>query len=332
MQFRCELKLDFTLRARSQTPHGSRTTSSELSPFKMDSYNYTNLGSPLKRGKALHEKRRLDLEIEEYERILISNAEERFVLSILSLYKKLTDLSQKGIVRGVPIYGRIGNMILAGEIDELRYDRNTNTVIVSELKSRSINRLPEPKEQVENKIQVALYTYLLKNLRNIDIDFIIAMGPPVDVEVDGNKAIREDILRYCPSGVTTPNELLALIKDLPQFEVSSLEVEYVFVEDATLIEVPIEKQENVVYDENSLLTLIAYFEELWFWKRDPAPEQAVHNIEDLWKCNSCDFKHRCNWTRRISTSNRAYQDENPNARPLPSTSHSAVRNLNPEFQ
>ena len=164
------------------------------------------------------------------------------------------------------------------------------------------------------------------------------MGPPVDVEVDGNKTIREDILRYCPSGVTTPNELLALIKELPQVEVSSLEVEYVFVRDATLLEEPIEKQENVIYDENSLLTLIAYFEELWFRKRGPAPEQAVNDIEDLWKCKSCDFKHRCDWTRRFSVpSDRAYQGENPSPRDehlhlLPGTSQSVVRNLNPEFQ
>ena len=152
------------------------------------------------------------------------------------------------------------------------------------------------------------------------------------VDVDGTKPIREDILSHCPNGVTTLNDLLALIKELPEVEVSSLEVEYVFVRDARLLEEPIETQDNVIYDETSLLTLIAYFEELWNGKRKQArPEQAVQSIEDLWKCKSCEFQHECLWTRQFSVPS----DPSPRGEhlhPLPSTSQSVVRNLNPEFQ
>ena len=319
LQSYCEMKLDYTLKSRPPRTPTNRPPSSQPSPSR------NLLDSPRNRGIELHKKRKLELGLEDYEQIQVTTAEDRLVLNLVILYRQLKDFHQKGILRELPIYGRIGNMVLSGYIDELRFDSSTNTVLISELKTCDERKKSPKKVQKDNRLQVALYTNLLTNLSNIDIQLICARG--TTVEVDGTKDIPRNMLSHCPYyGVRTPYELVNPIKQLPQVEVSYLQVEYVHAKmtDGTLSEQPIEKQ-NVRYDEKWLLEIISYFEPYWFNERPP---RGISDIEDFYeKCNKCDYKNICTRRREILDSNEGFGYQSQ----LPSTSRSVVRDLTREF-
>ena len=238
-----------TLPRSNVTQNDDTPSSSQSSPRK---YLWH---SPKVRGTALHRKRKEELPKYAFEDVLTVTAQDRFSKNLLLIYWALKDFSegQKVIAREVPIYGRIGNVILSGYIDEMRFTKDRNKIIVSELKSGDDYEDSPAKTKNENRLQVVLYYYLLKTLHKIDIQPVCTT-----LSIDGEKTIIEDLLSYCPDGVTTPKELLKAIKLLPKLSYGFLVVEYVqafYTEQYELSENPKDK-EVVLFDEDLLKRIV----------------------------------------------------------------------------
>ena len=96
--------------------------------------------SPCEKGTLVHRKRKEQLADQEYdfERIPTTTTEGRFIKNLLVLYWTIKDFNegQRQIARELPVYGKIGNTVLSGYIDEIRINRRTNKIIITELKSR----------------------------------------------------------------------------------------------------------------------------------------------------------------------------------------------------
>ena len=230
------------------------------SPQPSPSHRYNVLVSPRDKGTLVHRKRKEQLADQEYdfERIPTTTTEGRFIKNLLVLYWTLKDFNdgQRHIARELPIYGRLGYAVLSGYIDEIRINRRTNKIIISELKTREDESPTRVKNLNDNRLQVSLYACLLTNLKDIDPQLVCAKGSTKPI--DGDVPIREDFLSHCPDGVETPIDLLNTIKRLPRIYRSFIEVEYVYAffnDDGEISEEPINK-EKVHYDESLLLSII----------------------------------------------------------------------------
>jgi len=271
-----DVELNFEFTTRTPRLNGPPNDSTPPSSLQSSPRKYL-LCSPRERGIRLHEKRKEELPKYEFEEIPTTTAEDRFNKNLICLYWTLNDFSEgrETIAREVPIYGQIGNVILSGCIDEMRYNGRKDRITISELKSGDEESPMRVKN--DNRVQVALYTYLCTKLRKIDIPLICAKG--TTVPIDGDKPIKEELRSYCPDGVKTPKELLQSIKLHPKLRYTFPEVEYVqayYTHEGELSEELIEK-EIVHYDESLLLRIV----EQYLKASTPSPDISPSVVRNL---------------------------------------------------
>ena len=99
-----------------------------------------------------------ELEISTPVEVTIETVEDKWAVRILNLWSAVsTFLSGGQIAREVPVFAEpfgLGAFVF-GIIDELRYDMNTHTVTIAELKTRKSRFPPKSSQQEKDRYQVS---------------------------------------------------------------------------------------------------------------------------------------------------------------------------------
>ena len=256
--------------------------------FKEPPSKYTGDGiSPKKEGSQLHQERAKELESDDESDIKVPLTEvDELVRRTMKLYNTLVNLPEKKIRREVNIYGRIKDILIVGRIDELRYDDETEKIIISELKTRRTEKPVKPAQLRRDRLQCMLYYKLLTNIQKIDIEALCTT-----LQLDSKATFSAETLKRCPEGVTNITELLTLLKSLPKVDVLSLELRYILQRDKSEIATV-----SVLYNEEELSSKVANFEEYWLGAANPRGIDK-DDIEELWKCGWCRHKNQCDYIK-----------------------------------
>lgn len=233
--------------------------------------------------------------------------EDKWAVQLLNTYKQLTIVKEGRLEREISVFGDLFNsgILINGIIDELQYSTETEQLILTDLKTRKTNTLPGETQILGHKLQLMVYKILLDGLTrgstkmellaehlklnfaaqlstNV-IDFIISSGlqSVFSAEPSG------DILTLDFKGFVATVRKLIRGLDLPP--VTSLVVHY---ESQATNEVIGEREAE--FDEGWAREKLQSALQFWRGKREPTGPE----IEDMWKCDSCQFRSVCVWKKQ----------------------------------
>jgi len=203
-----------------------------------------------------------------------------------------------------------GDVLVNGIVDELRFDADSHSLTLVELKTRYSNHLPCEAQKRGHRLQVMLYQSFYNDLvegrilksklaLHRKLNLARYLSPSV-VEAlwctvgDGVFPLRP----ACGNGpsdgdAATPSitlgqvleTLLNTAKAAPRID--KLNLEYIFQKSKQLIAV-----EGVTFDPEWLGNQSIDAAEFWFGRR--GKPRGV-DIEDAWKCGMCEFSQDCQW-------------------------------------
>lgn len=178
-----------------------------------------------------------------------------------------------------------------GKIDELNLDFAKYELSVVEFKTRMRRSLPGRAQKLTHSLQTMIYKRLLD-------DLILGRLEAAEVwralKLDSEKAFGDDVQKHVDSEVWDCRNLSQLFSQLQESvqglpEVSKIRVEYTFQEDGEPF-----ASEEVTYDGALLRETLSSSLEYWLGSRRP---RGV-DIEDAWKCGTCEYSDGCEWRRR----------------------------------
>ena len=244
-----------------------------------------------------------ELEVHDVVSVKVTSKEDRFAIKVLNLLTAVTSLlSGEGIRREVPIFGAPFHLdvFMFGLIDEIRGDAETFQFDIFELKTRQRKTVPGASQKVTHDLQVMLYKQLFDDLisgkttielieKHMRLDADKQFGLDVMSEVDGHKF-------SVPAG--NLRQLFKLLVDtmscMPR--ISQLYIEYCYQEDESTIEFHQVRQRPEWFKQ-------IYKRYIEYWRGERGA--CGVDIEDAWKCHSCDYNEICEWRRRKSDECRA---------------------------
>ncbi|ELU13659.1 hypothetical protein CAPTEDRAFT_98409, partial [Capitella teleta] len=214
--------------------------------------------------------------------------EDAFAVTVINIIGSLRRLlSGSPMVREMPIFGMPFDLgiFVSGIIDQVQCDPESMHYDIWELKTRSSMSVPSGAQKDSTKIQVMLYKKMLDDLiLNRITHRMIEKHRKVDLYLELSLSVQAE----CPGSENNLHQLLSVLFDMGQKMtcVSQLFVEYCYQEDKSAIAL-----EEVQYDEAWLCQKITHYSEFWYGKR----EVCGVDIEEAWKCHSCDFQDHCAW-------------------------------------
>ncbi|XP_070571697.1 exonuclease V-like [Ptychodera flava] len=248
---------------------------------------------PMTVGSSMHLAR--ELEVHDVVPVSVSSKEDAWAIKLLNMIDGVSGISF-GVpcIREMPIFGEPygKGIFVVGVIDELRYSEKGEFQLC-EFKSRASSRtLPRKAQRKNHALQVMIYKQLFDELVKglLKKETILR-----HVKLKDNKLLSEEVLMHLrKSGITskTFGELLdiALLKfqfsDLPCID--SLIIEYSFQGDCKSF-----ASDKVGFDADWLNSRLDHY--FSFWRGDREVEGV--DIEDAWKCHSCDFSDICEWKK-----------------------------------
>lgn len=188
----------------------------------------------------------------------------------------------EGIAREIPVYGKVGSMVVKGVIDELVIKEGE--LFVVETKTRASGEVPDyfAYERVV-QFQVSLYKLMLDNIKRGYFTFLDL----VEFYKIKDSCISETLCNSFPENAlfTTNVELMALtafetLKSLPE------------TSDTMVVRYENQNKEFIgkkefTFDGETLEKTIDFVVGYWEGRRD-----AVPALKNLWKCRYCPEKIR----------------------------------------
>ncbi|XP_046366406.2 exonuclease V-like [Haliotis rufescens] len=243
-------------------------------------------------GSNLHLAR--ELAVHSVVQVKVTSSEDIWATKVINLFMTIQGfLNGINVAREIPIFGAPfdKDVFIVGLIDELRFDPDSYTIDLLELKTRSVRSCPKIAQQNQNKLQVMLYKKLFDDLVKGRVSKeTVAKHLRLDLE----KPFGEDIMGHLDSKFLTAknlNELLdfVFIRIQSLTCISQLSIEYVLQDTNESL-----SQNPVEYDDNELKATFEHLLQFWQGQR----EVEGVEIEDSWKCQRCDFADVCEWRER----------------------------------
>lgn len=247
--------------------------------------------------------------MEVHERVVVSTKtrEDKWAVQLLNTYKQLAIIKEGKLEREISIFGDLFNIgiLINGIIDELQYSTETEQLILTDLKTRRTNTLPGETQILGHKLQLMVYKILLDGLtrgstkmellaEHLKLNFAAKLSPSVGdyITNSGLQSVftaepSDDILELdFKDFVGTVSKLIRGL-DLPP--VTSLVVHY---ESQVTNEVIGEREAE--FDEGWAREMVESALRFWRGEREPTGP----DIEDLWKCDTCQFRSVCVWKKQ----------------------------------
>ena len=220
--------------------------------------------------------------------------EDIWAIKVLNLLSSVQIFLDGGkVAREVPIFGSPfeEDVFLVGLIDELRFNPDTFSIELWELKTRKRKCLPSRSQKIQHRLQVMIYQKLFDDLVKGHLKKeSVAKHLRLRLTAEFGDDVRDKVV---DSGFTSKN-LCGLMDVL--FEkmqcvtcIQGLGVEYVHQDSKETIGSELE-----TYDDGELKA--AYKSYLEFWRGERKCKGV--DIEEAWKCQSCDFDELCDWRKQ----------------------------------
>ena len=265
-----------------------------------------------------------ELEVHEIVRVTTKTLEDRWAVTLLDTYNQLSTVASGSLEREINVFGDLfdRDILLKGIIDQVQYSKETGELTILDFKTRRTNTMPSEEQKRGHALQLMLYKCMLDSLttgitkmnllaKHLNLNFKCELTEGVLEHIDryGLRALftrskitasvgeniqnspiiaeGEGVFRVTLGDVATKISELIVGLNLPL--VSSLMVQYVYQQ--THAEIGIEVIEH---DERWARKEYENSLDFWLGKREP---RGV-DLEDLWKCESCQFKDVCVWRRQ----------------------------------
>ena len=242
--------------------------------------------------------------------------EDRHAIQLINMYIQLAAIQTGQLEREISVFGDpidCGVMI-RGIIDQLQLlSSNSRELVLLDYKTRRSRSLPSEAQRKGTALQLMLYKclldritcgitkseLLLKHLK-LNSSGVLTRGPMEYISQCGLSSIfsssgsssTEDT---CLTFGRVANSIMSLVVGLGLPLVTSLVVQYEHQESGEVLGV-----DHVEYDECWMEREVE--RNLKFWEGEE-PAKGVE-VEEAWKCNSCQFKDVCVWQlrRRLESS------------------------------
>ncbi|XP_072445924.1 exonuclease V isoform X3 [Chiloscyllium punctatum] len=207
-------------------------------------------------------------------------------------------------VRELPVFGELEGIFLVGVVDELCYN-SKGELELRELKTRGQRTYPSVAQRKSHQLQVNIYKLLFEamikgqlNKDTITHHLCLRTEQPFSSEI---------LLHAQKVGFTisTFGDLLDLMllnlryAEIPNID--AMKIEYCYQADASLI-----GTKEVNFEEEWVKSELKHYYSFWRGQR----EAKGVDIEEAWKCRSCDFADICEW--RQSKAEEATQKNQAN--------------------
>ena len=246
-----------------------------------------------------------ELEVHKIVEVRTKTKEDEWIVKLLNTYNQLSIIKTGKMERELSVFGDpFGTGILiSGIIDQVECNSESMGLVVTDLKTRRSPTTPTEAQTIGHKFQVMMYKLLLDGLTEGSTDLrLLTEHLHLNLSTQLSAGVRDYILELGLTNLFSTatsyhmlkfreaiNILSALIKGLELLPVSSLVIQYEYQKTHELIGI-----ENVTFDRD--WTLRTLEGKVKFWKGEKFPSGP--DVEDLWKCNSCQFKSVCVWTKQ----------------------------------
>lgn len=245
--------------------------------------------------------------------------EDKWAVDLVNTYAQLSTIKAGKLEREINVFGDPfdNDILIKGIIDQVEYSNGKLTVL--DYKTRKTNTLPSSAQKKGHALQLMIYKQMLDGLtcghtdmkllvKHLGLHFDLALSDSVLDYIekcglhsifDSGQPRAEDPIsekdndrkrkRYSCSTITfghlvkVISELIACLQ-LPL--VTGLLIQYEYQKSGVVIGV-----EAVDYNEEWMKAMLE--QSLSFW-RGRRPASGV-DIEDLWKCDHCQFRDVCVW-------------------------------------
>ena len=235
-----------------------------------------------------------ELAVHDVVKVKVESSEDIWAIKVLNLISSVQGfLNGVTLAREIPIFGTpFGeDIFIVGLIDELRFDPQTYTIDLQELKTRKFKSPPSRSQQGQHRLQVMLYKKLFDDLVKGQVS---KQTVAKHLKLNLTKEFGEDVLKQIDGNLLTCKNLNDLMDELFQKIqcltcISQIGIEYVHQESKQTI-----CHHSLEYSDSELECIVKdYF---LFW-RGVRGSKGV-DIEDAWKCQMCDFASVCEWRQR----------------------------------
>ena len=247
-----------------------------------------------------------ELEVHEKVEVKTETREDKWAVDLVNTYTQLATISRGGMEREIKVFGypfSLGTMV-TGIVDQLEYCAQDGSLIMLELKTRRQHSVPGPEQRRSHDLQLMLYKNLLDQLTQGQADwFFLLQEMRLDMLMPLSLGPLQYIRQLGLDGFFTPspshpNTLtlgqlttgvgsLVVGLDLPPVTTLLLQYEHQSTGDVIGVEL-------VLHEENWARKIAGASLEFWQGER----EAAGVDIEDAWKCHSCQFQDVC--VKRLS--------------------------------
>ncbi|XP_038615602.1 exonuclease V [Tachyglossus aculeatus] len=256
-------------------------------------------------GASLHLAR--ELEVHDIMTIPTATEEDSWAIKLLNILTMIPVLQSGGRIREFPVFGEVEDMFLVGVIDELHYTPKGELELM-ELKTRSRPLLPLAAQKDKDCFQVRLYKYLFDAMvrgqvtpaglvRHVQLRPEQPLSPQVQ-DVAQKTGFAE--------AAATLGELAELaflrltLSDLPCID--RLQLKYSHQESGAAL-----GAELVAFEERQVRARARDCVAYWKGQREP---RGV-DVEEAWKCRTCDYTEVCEWRRRGGAVGQGHQAKKP---------------------
>lgn len=223
--------------------------------------------------------------------VKVTSDEDIWGIKVLNLNNSVQVFLNNGtLAREVPIFGALfgEDVFLVGLIDELRFDSDLFQIELWELKTRKRKSLPSKSQKIQHRLQVMLYKKLFDDMVK---GFLRKETVAKHLKLSLTQEFGSDIQKQIESSCLTSKNLDQLMDVLfARMQcvtcIQGLGIEYVHQDSKETIGL-----ESKVYNEMELRSMYEHY--LKFWKGERRTQGV--DIEEAWKCQSCDFADICEW-------------------------------------
>lgn len=251
----------------------------------------------------------LELEVHEVVPVKTVTKEDSWAVKLVNAYQQLAAIKEGKMEREIAVFGdpvQTG-VLLTGIIDQVQYCTDTQELILTDLKTRRTNSMPGKTQLAGHKLQVMLYKMLLDGLTrgstkvncligNHSLNPACKISPEV-IDYIVNLGMESLFTSQNSCGILGINfdnvvkTVCSLITGLDLPPVSSLFVSYEYQETNEVIGI-----QEVMFDSSLVTETLKSAIKFWKGEREPTGP----DIEDLWKCDTCQFKDVCVWQKKKS--------------------------------
>lgn len=239
--------------------------------------------------------------------------EDKWAVTLIDTYTQLATVAAGGMEREISVFGDLFDqgILVRGIIDQVQLTKDTGELTILDYKTRRSKSVPTEAQKRGHALQLMLYKCMLDSLtcgmtkvsqlaEHLSLNFSRELTEGVLQHIS-KCGLRGLFTKSRPAAETvnleeervTLGELAGKISELivglnlPL--VSTLMVQYIYQETREVIGMDV-----VVYDEVWTKKTFVNSLDFWLGKREP---QGV-DLEDLWKCDTCQFRDVCVWRRQ----------------------------------